>query len=55
MKRFIRDQAGLSFSLNLKDIFLHVERDFEGKGIFLLNLFILFGKFHPHKAKLTRG
>lgn len=49
IERFIRDHVGL-FSF----IFLYVERDFAGKGIFLLNLFILFGKIHLHKAELTR-
>lgn len=39
-------------SLNLKDIFLYVERSLEGKGIFSLKLFILFGE-SIYKSKWT--
>lgn len=57
MDRFVRDHIGLGISLNLKGIlfFCMLKQALKAKEFLLLNLLILFGRFHIHKAEWTGG
>ncbi len=53
MEGFVRERMGLSIHFNIEDIGLYVERSIGPKETFVLNLFVLLGKYHIHKSKWT--
>lgn len=54
MEIYVKDLRGTCVRLDAKEIILYFDHNFGCKEIFMLSFFILFGKYHFHKCRLTK-